>query len=403
MPPGGTTLGKITGSADDTGVIGTLEREGGAYEPHLMEFLAQVVEPSDVCLDVGANIGVMSLCLARLCPDGRVYAFEPGRASYAYLERNVADNALGNVVPVPLGAFDTNGSLGFAVDAAHPGGAFVATGETANERIDVVRLDDWIATNTIDHVDVLKLDVEGAEVRALAGTRLTLARYRPLVIAECNPIALRQVADASADALVAALAAVYGTVYFLHEATPRPLESRAQLRRQLEADGIVELVAGDRIVGRSPRPRVLYRTVRAVKDQLRRYRAPAMNYVHEPSYDARIDIVEVRAPHGTTTAVPLHVRNTCARAWFSSAFARSPVFASYHWLDAHGTVVEYDGLRTPFPRPLAPGRAASVDLIVRMPDAPGEYVLACALVQEGFAWFDDLRPDFVVSVKAVAT
>ena len=403
MPPGGTTLGKITGSAGDTGVIGTLERERGEYEPHLMAFLARFVRPGDVCLDVGANIGVMSLCLARLCPDGRVYAFEPGRASYAYLERNVAENALGNVVPVPLGAYDTNGSLGFAVDATHPGGAFVATGEAASERIDVVRIDDWIATNLIDRVDVVKLDVEGAEVRVLAGAHRTLARHRPLVIVECNPIALRQDADASTDALIAMLTAVYGTVYFLHEATPCPLESPVQLRRQLEADGIVELVAGDRVIGRSPRPRVVYRTVRAAKDRLRRYRAPAMNYVHEPSYNARIDVDEVRAPHATTTTVQLHVQNTCARAWFSSAFARNPVLASYHWLDAHGEVVAYDGLRTPFPRPLAPGRATTLALTVQMPDAPGEYVLACALVQEGFAWFDDLRPDLVVCVKAVAT
>ncbi len=403
MPASGTTLGKITGSADDTGVIGTLQREAGEYEPHLMQFLAQSVRPTDVCLDVGANIGVMSLCLARLCPDGRVYAFEPGRASRAYLEANIAANALTNVVPVPVGAYDTNTSLGLEVEAGHPGGAFVSAANAATERIDVVRLDDWVTTQELARVDVLKLDVEGAEIRALAGARRTLARHRPLVIAECNPIALRRDASASADALVDELAAVYGTVYFLHEATPRPLESRAQLRRQLEAAGIVELVAGDRVVGQSRRPRVVYRAARVAKDRLRRSRAPAMNYVHEPSYDVRIDAAQVRAAHGTTTTVPLYVRNTCRRAWFSSAFARNPVMVSYHWLDAHGTVVEYDGLRTPFPRPLGPGRQATLALAVRMPYEPGEYVLACALVQEGFAWFDALRPDLAVCVKAVAT
>ena len=67
--------------------------------------------PTDVCLDVGANIGVMSLLLARLCPDGEVYAFEPGATSCDYLRRNVRDNELGNVHVENLGLYDVTDTL----------------------------------------------------------------------------------------------------------------------------------------------------------------------------------------------------------------------------------------------------------------------------------------------------
>ena len=205
---------------------------------------------------------------------------------------------------------------------------------------------------------------------------------------------------------MAELTAVHGTVYFLHETTLRPLESRAQLRRQLEADGIVELVCGDRaapFVAPSPRPRFVYRAACWGKDQLRRFRPPAMNYVHEPSYDACVDIDVLTAPCGSTTTVPLHVRNRCAHAMVLEHVRANPIFVSYHWLDAHGAVIEADGLRTAFARPLAPGRRATVEMRVRMPEEVGEYVLVCALVQEGFAWFDQLRPELATRVAARAT
>ena len=169
--PGTGALGRITGSSDDYFVIGAIERSG-EYERHVMAFLANVVRPADVCLDVGANIGVMSLLLARLCPDGEVYAFEPGTTSCAYLRQNVRDNDLGNVRVENLGLYDVSDTLVLSVDAHHPGGAHLerAREERADgEGVRVARLDDWMATQSRDRVDVVKMDIEGAELRAIDG------------------------------------------------------------------------------------------------------------------------------------------------------------------------------------------------------------------------------------------
>jgi hypothetical protein len=57
-----------------------------------------------------------------------------------------------------------------------------------------------------------------------------------------------------------------------------------------------------------------------------------------------------------------------------------------------------NGHRTSLPTPLGPGRSVTVDLTVELPALPGEYQLAVTLVQEAFAWFDELNPDCTLMV-----
>jgi hypothetical protein len=63
------------------------------------------------------------------------------------------------------------------------------------------------------------------------------------------------------------------------------------------------------------------------------------------------------------------------------------VFTSYHWLDAKGGIVEFDGARTPLPRGVAPGETCEVAITIRTPPSPGRYRLAIDLVREGVTWF----------------
>jgi SAM-dependent methyltransferase len=65
------------------------------------------------------------------------------------------------------------------------------------------------------------------------------------------------------------------------------------------------------------------------------------------------------------------------------------VFVSYHWLDAGGRIVEFDGQRTPLPRPIGHGETCPVAVAVRAPDAAGRYNLAIDLVREGVTWFSE--------------
>ena len=84
--------------------------------------------------------------------------------------------------------------------------------------------------------------------------------------------------------------------------------------------------------------------------------------------------------------VDLTVRNSSWREWRSEQTPH-PILLSYHWLDARRGPVEYDGLRTPLPRPLPPGESCPVTMRVRTPANAGTYVLEIDLVEEGVSWF----------------
>jgi hypothetical protein len=91
---------------------------------------------------------------------------------------------------------------------------------------------------------------------------------------------------------------------------------------------------------------------------------------------------------GEVTEVAVDVRNG-SRSWLSSAFAY-PLNLSYRWLDDRGVPTGIEGRRTNFPEPLAPGRSARIGVKVQLPDTPGRYTLLLTVVQEHFAWLDDL-------------
>jgi SpoIID/LytB domain protein len=92
--------------------------------------------------------------------------------------------------------------------------------------------------------------------------------------------------------------------------------------------------------------------------------------------------------NATTYTVTVPVTNTGVAAWNMAGV--NPIDLSYHWHDAAGTAVVWDGIRNPLPSDVAAGAAASVTAQVRTPDKAGAYTLTFDLVREGVAWFGSL-------------
>jgi hypothetical protein len=92
--------------------------------------------------------------------------------------------------------------------------------------------------------------------------------------------------------------------------------------------------------------------------------------------------------NATTYTVTVPVTNTGVAAW--NMAGANPIDLSYHWHDAAGTAVVWDGIRNPLPSDVAAGAAASVTAQVRTPDKAGAYTLTFDLVREGVAWFGSL-------------
>jgi hypothetical protein len=87
---------------------------------------------------------------------------------------------------------------------------------------------------------------------------------------------------------------------------------------------------------------------------------------------------------GALGTARVEVENAGSATW------REDVACSYHWLDALGNPIVWDGIRTPLPRPVAPEERITVRIDLRAPIPPGRYRLALDLVAEHRAWFGEL-------------
>lgn len=91
---------------------------------------------------------------------------------------------------------------------------------------------------------------------------------------------------------------------------------------------------------------------------------------------------------GDTRSVPVTLTNTGNVTWHATG--ANLVDLSYHWYDASGALVKWDGQRTTLAADVAPGASTNVSLATLIPASPGTYVLRIDLVQEGVAWFSSL-------------
>jgi FkbM family methyltransferase len=170
-----------------------------AYEPRLLRFLGRRLSDGGVFLDVGAHVGLVSICVAASCRrrDVRVHAFEPDPLNAAAFRENLRLNpgfevtlnevAVGQrpgTAVLERSSTTTDRALGRIVEAEAGG---MTAAEDGILEVPVFTLDDYISAQGIEHVEVLKLDVEGYEPAALAGAERFLRQGRiGCVVCEMN-------------------------------------------------------------------------------------------------------------------------------------------------------------------------------------------------------------------------
>ena len=165
-----------------------------AHEREVADYLSTHVRPGQTCFDVGANVGIYVLQIARWsAPDGRIVAFEPNPATLDVLRAHVAMNQLeSRVTIVPKGAGARAGSAELYDSAAGSGLSRVGA---PNPGIHVAVAPTSIALTTIDDYcresgavpDWILIDVEGYEYEVLQGAVETLRRHQPRVVVELHP------------------------------------------------------------------------------------------------------------------------------------------------------------------------------------------------------------------------
>lgn len=158
-------------------------------QPSLVPVLEAVLSPGDTFYDVGANIGIYSVWAARLVgPTGAVRAFEPVPTTTEWLRRLVAANGIENVEIIAVAVSDSSGRVSMQ---AVPGASGLSRVVSEAEEVDRPETQLTAESVTLDQFHglgppptLVKIDVEGAEPRVLAGMAELLGSVRPVVVFE---------------------------------------------------------------------------------------------------------------------------------------------------------------------------------------------------------------------------
>lgn len=164
-------------------------------------FFQQEIEPYWIALgrrqcrmvwDVGASSGMFSLSACVRMPQAQVMAFEPSRRQRILLGRNVRRNGMAGRVGIePFAAWNRAEMMTFrshgAISALKETGGHLGT-LPFDETVSALPLDEWNARAGWKAVDVVKMDIEGAEIEALTGMRETLSQFKPVVLVQAYHI-----------------------------------------------------------------------------------------------------------------------------------------------------------------------------------------------------------------------
>jgi FkbM family methyltransferase len=166
-----------------------VEREcaNGTYERRYVDFFCSVIREGDVVVDVGAYIGYFSLLASgRVGAKGRVYSFEPIPRNFERLKRNLEVNKTKNIRAYNLGLSDRDETLSFTVPREIPAQSSLAaswseltkgaklTKDTVKAKL--TTFDRFGKDAGLNKVDIIKIDVDGAELKVLKGMRKTLTK-----------------------------------------------------------------------------------------------------------------------------------------------------------------------------------------------------------------------------------
>ena len=192
----------FTGSPDDP-YFQTIE--GRAEELSVLAgFIRANVAPGATVIDVGANIGLSTILLARMAKT--VFAFEASPKNAAFLQKNLELNRIGNVRVYVNAASHAVGSVRIHEATFGAGSHVVSSAHVAAERLPTVEVA-CVTLDSIDfpQIDFIKIDAEGHEPNVLAGATSLLRRDAPLVYTEVNAWCLSAFAGHSLGAFVRTL------------------------------------------------------------------------------------------------------------------------------------------------------------------------------------------------------
>jgi FkbM family methyltransferase len=205
--------------ADDQLVASSIMTQS-AYEPHVTAVLEREIKPGSTFVDIGANMGWFTLLAAGVAE--QVIAIEPNPTNVQLIYRSLLANHFERVRVVECAVTDRPTLL--RLNFLRSNGSVAAIDGASGQAITIVQgqpLDALLAD--AERVDVIKMDIEGHEPIALPGMTHSLTRFRPVLVFEFHPHAIRQNANSDPAAFLDALAGLgYRIAVIRHDGTESP-------------------------------------------------------------------------------------------------------------------------------------------------------------------------------------
>lgn len=199
---------KIWGNLSDAIIFGSIMINN--YEPEVVSFLQNYVYPSDVVIDIGANIGYFSMLASTLVGNsGKVFSFEPRKQLYMYLENSREANKFeqNKVFNLALGSRREKLQLAYDDVSYNFGGAQLVTDNLIphGKKVENVKVD--VLTNIVGDIksNFIKIDVEGAEYLVLNPVREYLFEHKPIIISEINKPLLKKISKVNPEEFIISL------------------------------------------------------------------------------------------------------------------------------------------------------------------------------------------------------
>ena len=162
----------------------------GDYEKPEIDYISQYLKPGNVFVDIGANIGLFSLNASKIVGDkGKVISFEAFSSNYRQFKNNIEINNFKNIISENKAISNQNSTVEILYNEGDHNIGMASSflkHFTSKEIVESITLDDYASNNSIEKIDLIKIDIEGGEYNAILGMTKILSDSKPQVLIEIN-------------------------------------------------------------------------------------------------------------------------------------------------------------------------------------------------------------------------
>jgi FkbM family methyltransferase len=153
----------------------------GLYTHQVAEdfIIGTFLRDGDCVVDVGANIGYVSLLCAQYIGSGVVYSFEPSAISFNYVKQLATQ--VSQIKPCHLAVSNSSGMVRFIDEAMSDRSHIADSQDRRGYLVECCTLDDWAAKNQIERIDFIKVDAEGHDIQVMEGAHEVIRLHQPII------------------------------------------------------------------------------------------------------------------------------------------------------------------------------------------------------------------------------